>query len=163
MLALTIAATVHISVLGSFHPVQFELQPAQGQTLVVESPGHTEILQGERMLSLTGPAKVSGRNDAMAHFRLAAPGAAPREYIGRLEVRRSGSEPLTAAHVMLAYSLVRLGRLDVREALLDRSGNFGVQLSASAFEQSIVGGVLHQRVLEGVDGIRRRAATEGQS
>jgi peptidoglycan hydrolase-like amidase len=34
MLALTIAATVHISVLGAFHPVQFELKPAKGQILV---------------------------------------------------------------------------------------------------------------------------------
>ena len=65
MLALTIAATVHISVLGSFHPVQFELQPAKGQTLVVESQGRTEILQVERTVSLTGPAKVAGRNGAI--------------------------------------------------------------------------------------------------
>ena len=61
---------------------------------MVESQGHTEILQGERTFSLTGPAKVSGRNGAMVHFRLAVPGVAPREYIGRLEVRRSGSDLL---------------------------------------------------------------------
>ena len=91
MLALKIAATVHISVLGSFHPVQFELQPVTGQTLVVESQGRTELVKNDRTLPLNGPAKVAGRNGAMAHFRLAAQGAAPREYVGRLEVRRSGS------------------------------------------------------------------------
>ena len=95
MLALTIAATVHISVLGALHPVQFELQPAKGQTLVVESQGRTEILQGERALTITGPAKVAGRNGAAVRFRLAVPGRTEaREYIGRLEVRRLGSELL---------------------------------------------------------------------
>ena len=94
MLALTIAATVHISVLGSFHPVQFELQPAKGQALIVESQGRTESVQGERTVPLTGPAKAAGPNGAMARFLLAVPGVAPREYIGRLEVRRLGSELL---------------------------------------------------------------------
>ena len=121
MLALTIAATVHISVLGSFHPVQFELQPAQGQTLVVESQGHTEILQGERMLSLTGPAKVSGRNGAMVHFRLAVPGVAPREYIGRLEVRRSGSELL---------AIVEMDRETAVAAIVEAEGAAGLPFEA---------------------------------
>ena len=118
MLALTIAATVHISVLGSFHPVQFELQPAQGQTLVVESQGHTEILQGERMLSLTGPAKVSGRNGAMVHFRLAVPGVAPREYIGRLEVRRSGSELLAIVEMDRETAVAAIVEAEARRASL---------------------------------------------
>ena len=83
MLALTIAATVHISVLGSFHPVQFELKPAKGQILVVESAGRSEIVQGERTVPLYGPAKVAGRNGRHVHFRLAVPGVAPREYIGK--------------------------------------------------------------------------------
>jgi hypothetical protein len=121
MLALTIAATVHISVLGSFHPVQFELQPAQGQALVVESQGHTEILQGERMLPLTGPAKVSGRNGAMVHFRLAAPGVTPREYIGRLEVRRSGSELL---------AIVEMDRETAVAAIVEAEGATGLPFEA---------------------------------
>lgn len=121
MLALTIAATVHISVLGSFHPVEFELQPAQGQTLVVESQGHTEILQGEGMFSLTGPAKVSGRNGAMVHFRLAAPGGEPREYIGRLEVRRSGSELL---------AIVEMDRETAVAAIVEAEGAAGLPFEA---------------------------------
>ncbi|HEV2448158.1 MAG TPA: SpoIID/LytB domain-containing protein [Candidatus Sulfopaludibacter sp.] len=121
MLALKIAATVHISVLGSFHPVQFELQPAQGQTLAVESQGHTEILQGDRMLPLTGPAKVSGRNGAMVHFRLAAPGVAPREYIGRLEVRRSGSELL---------AIVEMDRETAVAAIVEAEGADGLPFEA---------------------------------
>ena len=121
MLALTIAATVHISVLGSFHPVQFELRPVQGQTLVVESQGHTEIVRGERMLSLTGPAKVSGPNGAMVHFRLAAPGTEPREYVGRLEVRRSGS-------VLLA--IVEMDREAAVAAIVEAEGAAGLPFEA---------------------------------
>ena len=121
MLALTIAATVHISVLGSFHPVQFDLQPAKGQTLVVESQGHSEILQGERMLSLTGPAKMAGRNGEMVRFRLAAPGVAPREYIGRLEVRRSGSELL---------AIVEMDRETAVAAIVEAEGAVGLPFEA---------------------------------
>src|SRR6476646_2534133 len=117
MLALKIAATVHISVLGSFHPIQFELQPAKGQALVVESRGHTEFVQGERILPLTGPAKVSGRNGAMAHFRLAVPGVAPRDYLGRLEVRRSGSELL---------AIVEMDRETAVAAIVEAEGADGL-------------------------------------
>jgi len=121
MLALTIAATVHISVLGSFHPVQFELQPAHGQTLMVESQGHTEVLEGEGMLTLRGPAKVSGRNGAMAHFRLAVPGGAPREYIGRLEVRPSGSELL---------AIVEMDRETAVASIVEAEGAAGLPFEA---------------------------------
>ena len=122
MLALTIAATVHISVLGSFHPVQFELQPAKGQTLVVESQGRTEALQGERTLPITGPAKVAGRNGAAVRFRLAVPGrAAAREYIGRLEVRRSGSELL---------AIVEMERETAVAAIVEAEGAAGLPFEA---------------------------------
>ena len=121
MLALTIAATVHISVLGSFHPVQFELQPAQGQTLVVESQRGTELVQGERTVPLTGPAKVAGRNGSMVRFRLAVPGVAPREYIGRLEVRRSGSELL---------AIVEMDRETAVAAIVEAEGAAGLPFEA---------------------------------
>jgi len=91
MLAIAIAATVHISVLGSFHAITFELQPAKGQTLIVESQGRTEVLQGERLVPLTEPAKVAGRHGGAVRFRLGVPGGTPREYVGKLEVRLSGS------------------------------------------------------------------------
>jgi hypothetical protein len=121
MLALTIAATVHISVLGSFHPVQFELQPAKGQVLVVESQGRTELIQGERTVPLTGPAKVAGRNGAMVHFLLGAPGVAPREYIGRLEVRGSGSELL---------AIVEMDRETAVAAIVEAEGAAGLPFEA---------------------------------
>src|ERR1700726_4278850 len=89
MLALTIAATVHISVLGSFHPVQFELKPAKGQVLVVQSAGRTEIVQGDRTVQLYGPAKVAGRYGAPVRFFLGIPGGVTREYIVKLDVLRS--------------------------------------------------------------------------
>jgi len=121
MLALKIAATVHISVLGSFHPVQFELQPAKGQILVVESQGRTELVQGERTVPLAGPAKVAGRNGAMVHFLLGAPGVAPREYIGRLEVRHSGSELL---------AIVEMDRETAVAAIVEAEGAAGLPFEA---------------------------------
>ena len=121
MLALTIAATVHIGVLGSLHPVQLELQPAKGQTLVVESQGRTEEFQGERTLALTGPAKVSGRNGALVRFRLGVPAGVPREYIGKLEVRRSGSELL---------AIVEMDRETAVAAIVDAEGAAGLPFEA---------------------------------
>ena len=121
MLALKIAATVHISVLGSFHPAQFELQPAKGQVLLVESQGRTELVQAERTVPLTGPAKVAGRNGAMVHFLLGAPGVAPREYIGRLEVRRSGSELL---------AIVEMDRETAVAAIVEAEGAAGLPFEA---------------------------------
>ena len=45
---------------------------------MVESQGRTEFVQDEHTFTLTGPAKVSGRNGAMVRFRLAVPGAEER-------------------------------------------------------------------------------------
>jgi hypothetical protein len=42
------------------------------------------------------------------------------------------------------------------------SGDAGMDLLASAAQQGVVGGVLHQRMLEGVFRVRRRAAPEHQ-
>ncbi len=88
---------------------------------MVESQGHTEILQGERTISLMGPAKVSGRNGAMVHFHLAVPGVAPREYIGRLEVRRSGSDLL---------AIVEMDRETAVAAIVEAEGAAGLPFEA---------------------------------
>ena len=91
MLALTIAATVHISVLGAFHPVEFELQPVKGIVLIVETPGRPSmVLDTERTITISGPVRVTGRNGSMVRFRLGVPGQERREYLGKLEVRRLG-------------------------------------------------------------------------
>src|ERR1019366_9407350 len=121
MLALTIAATVHISVLGSFHPVQFELKPAKGQILVVESAGRTEIVQGERTVPLYGPAKVAGRNGAAVRFHLGIPVGVTREYIGKLEVRRLGIELL---------AIVEMNREDAVAAIVEAEGAAGLPFEA---------------------------------
>jgi len=121
MLALTIAATVHISVLGSFHPVQFELKPAKGQILVVESAGRTEVVQGERTVPLTGPAKIAGRNGAAVRFHLGVPGGVAREYIGKLEVRRAGIELL---------AIVEMNREDAVAAIVEAEGAAGLPFEA---------------------------------
>ena len=121
MLALTIAATVHISVLGSFHPVQFELKPAKGQILVVETAGRTEILQGDRMVPLYGPAKVAGRSRSPVHFLLGIPGGVTREYIGKLEVRRLGIE---------LQAIVEMNREDAVAAIVEAEGAAGLPFEA---------------------------------
>lgn len=125
MLALTIAATVHISVLGAFHPVQFELRPASGATLVVqglptesgaESEGRagavpkTVVLKDGATLLLTwarmnGPVTVTGRFGAPARFYLVIPeangsGKVERQYFGKLELRRLGPQQLQAIVAM---------------------------------------------------------------
>jgi hypothetical protein len=51
---------------------------------------------------------------------------------------------------------------DVRELLLQHVRHAGVQLLAPALEQAGVGGLLHQRVLEHIDRLRRQAAAEDQ-
>ena len=55
-----------------------------------------------------------------------------------------------------------LGCLDVRETLLDYLGDPAVQFLPAPPEQRVVGGVLHQRVLKGVDRIGRRALLKGK-
>jgi hypothetical protein len=91
MLALTFAATVHISVLGSFHPTALEVQPARRSVVVVNAQGRDHVLEGTRTFTIDGPARVSGMHGAPTRFRLGIPGRVHREYIGRLEVRRQGS------------------------------------------------------------------------
>jgi len=121
MLALTIAATVHISVMGSLHPVQFELQPAKGVTLMVATQGRTEILQGMGTMTLTGPARVAGRNGTMARFRLAVPGGKPREYVGKLEIRRANAELL---------AIVEMNRETAVASITEAEGTPGMPFEA---------------------------------
>jgi len=74
----------------------------------VESHGRTELLQSEHTLPLTGPARVSGLNGAMAHFRLWVPGGKPREYVGKLEVQRSGRELLAIVDMDLESAVAAI-------------------------------------------------------
>ena len=121
MLALTIAATVHISVLGSWNPVQLDLQPAKGAILIVETQGRTEVLQGARTVTLTGPARVSGSNGAMVRFLLGVPGGEQREYIGKLEVRRLGYRLL---------AIVEMDRETAVASIVDAEGAAGMPFEA---------------------------------
>ena len=57
---------------------------------------------------------------------------------------------------------VGLGRFSVRQTFLDDPGDLAVQLLPAPSKQRVVGGVLHQRVLEGVKRIGRRALLERQ-
>ncbi len=121
MLALTIAATVHISVMGSLHPVQLALQPAKDAVLVVEMQGRTETLRGDRTVKITGPVRVAGPGGAMAQFRLSAPGSKPREYVGKLQVRRNGAELL---------AIVEMDRETAVAAITDSEGSPGMPFEA---------------------------------
>ena len=148
MLALTIAATIHISVLGSFHPVQFELKPTNGQTLVVESAGRSEIVQGERTVPLYGPAKVAGRNGAPVRFRLGIPGGVSREYIGKLEVRRLGVELL---------AIVEMNREDAVAAIVQAIE----QPVAELYTNPRPAAAIVQRYFQDVGAFERDAAARG--
>ena len=64
-------------------------------------------------------------------------------------------------HVVLGEQL-GLGRHGLREPLLQQPGDPAMQLLSLHLEQALVGGVPHQRVLERVAGLRRRAAAEHQ-
>jgi peptidoglycan hydrolase-like amidase len=121
MLALTIAATVHFSVLGAFHPVEFELQPAKGITLIVETEGRTAVLDDAHTITLTGPARVAGRNGAMARFRLGVPGGIHREYIGKLEVQRLGYR---------LQAIVEMDRETAVASIVDAEGTPGMPFEA---------------------------------
>lgn len=122
MLALTIAATVHISVLGAFRPVEFELQPVKGIVLVVETPGREKLfLDDERTITLTGPARVTGRNGTRARFRLGVPGGVHREYLGTLDVRRLGYR---------LQAIVEMDREVAVAAIVEAEGNSELPLEA---------------------------------
>ena len=56
----------------------------------------------------------------------------------------------------------RLGRDDLREPGFEGRGDAGMKLPAPVAQQGAIGGVLHQRVLEGVFGVRRGAAAIDQ-
>jgi hypothetical protein len=88
MIALTFATTVHIGVLGSFHPMQLEVRPARRSVLVVEEPGRSEVIQTPEFVRLDGPAKIAGPKGSFTWFTICLPNGIEREYFGRLEVRR---------------------------------------------------------------------------
>ena len=54
----------------------------------------------------------------------------------------------------------RLARHRVGKLLFEHARNLAVQLLPPALEQALIGRIPHQRVLEGVDGVRRLAAAE---
>lgn len=88
MLALTFATTVHIGVLGIFHPTQIDVQPAPKSTLVIERSGRSEVVQAPESVRLDGPAHITGRKGSFARFIIRLPDGTEREYYGRLEVCR---------------------------------------------------------------------------
>src|SRR5665213_389761 len=92
MLALTLATTIHIGVLGSFHPVELSVKPAGNTVIVVDKSGKTEVLHATQWARLDGPAKITGLKGSFARFIIRLPNGTHREYYGRLEVRRHASE-----------------------------------------------------------------------
>lgn len=92
MLTLTLATTIHIGVLGSFHPTELTVKPAGNTVIVVEKSGKTEVLHATQWARLDGPAKITGLKGSFARFMIRLPNGTHREYYGRLEVRRHSSE-----------------------------------------------------------------------
>jgi peptidoglycan hydrolase-like amidase len=68
---------------------------------MVESEGRTAELKYDTPMKLSGPANVTGRFGALAHFRLSVPGRIEREYFGRLEIRRQGTHLLAIVEMDL--------------------------------------------------------------
>jgi len=93
MLALAIATTVKIGVFGLFHPVEFEIQPAGANILVVESAGQQQQrIEGSNRVRLRSAARVTGVDGTEASFWLSVPGRIRREFRGRLEIRATGNQ-----------------------------------------------------------------------
>ncbi len=84
-----------------------------------------------------------------------------RQFAGGLPERNGGLGEPRLSEMMGQH--LRLGSHDVGMAGLDHAGDLAVQLLSAALQQRVVGRVLHQRVLEGVDGVGRRATTKGES
>jgi len=80
------------------------------------------------------------------------------EQVGQQVVDRVFRRDIDSPRRLVEQQDLRLVGDALREALLQHSRDLGVQLSALAPEQRIVGGILHQRVLEGEGGGRGRAA-----
>lgn len=89
--------------------------------MVVETAGYTEIVQGERTVPLSGPAKVADRNGGPVRFLLGIPGGVTREYIGKLEVRRLGIE---------LQAIVEMNREDAVAAIVEAEGAAGLPFEA---------------------------------
>ena len=98
------------------------------------------------------PFQLRGRLDHGRPVQREAPGFRPirRRLVGnaRLDV------------VMRQRS--RRSRHDVGKAVFEHAGDLGMQELAPAAQQAVVGRVLHERVLEPVSGVGRRAALEDQ-
>ena len=58
---------------------------------------------------------------------------------------------------------LRFGGGGLREVCCEHPRDRGVQLLSAALQQRVVGGILHQRVLEGVGGLGRGATAERES
>ena len=88
MLALTLATTIHIGVLGTHHPVEVDVRPASPTALTVETRGKTQVIQGTESIHLDGPARITGPKGSFVRMAICLPNGVTREYYGRLEVRR---------------------------------------------------------------------------
>ena len=93
MLALTLATTIHIGILGTSHPTQLEVRPSRNSVLSVELPDRTEIVHEPNSLHLNfqqleSPVHITGPNGSFTKFVICLPGGVEKEYYGRLEVRR---------------------------------------------------------------------------
>jgi hypothetical protein len=88
MLTLTLATTIHIGVLGSFHPAELTVKPAGKAELYVVEDGRAEVVHVREWTRIDGPAKITGRKGSFARFVICLPNGSKNEYYGRLEVRR---------------------------------------------------------------------------
>jgi peptidoglycan hydrolase-like amidase len=99
---------VAICVFSLFHPVEFEVQPARSNILVVEQNGHRRTLEGSSRTKLLGSATVSGREGMETAFVLSIPGKIRREFHGRLEVREHDGHLLAIVRMDLENAVASI-------------------------------------------------------
>ena len=101
------------------------------------------------------PRRAPQVDHRLGHRRAAERGPPGLEPVGRRLVRSAGLREVVGQQ--LGLGLCRL-----REALLQHRAIRACSCCRSALQQALIGRVLHQRVLEGVARVGRRAAREHQ-
>jgi peptidoglycan hydrolase-like amidase len=95
---------VAICVFSLFHPVEFEIQPAPGNVVVIGN----QTLEGHRTAKLRGATAAAGRDGADTAFILSVPGRIRREFHGTLEVRERDGHLLAIVKMPLETAVASI-------------------------------------------------------
>jgi peptidoglycan hydrolase-like amidase len=152
MLSLAIAATVQIGVLGTFHPLYFEVGSSQNSALVLqlsaaemaaaqEARPKPQLIPSGTWTRVDGPARITGPGGGLARFRLKIPGVVEQEYFGRLKITRGPEGWLHAVVEMDTETAVA----SIVEAEGDTSIPFEARKAQAIVTRSYLLGAAHGR------------------